>query len=237
MAPPRRLIWLFDIDGTLLLTDGAAREAFSLAVRDVLGIEDDLRGIAFAGRIEPQILADIFARHGVAHDPERVQRFWDSVVDNIGRTLTPGRGRVLAGVHDLLDAVTEEPGWVPSLLTGNMTRMALAKLEHYGLAGRFAFGAFGEQAADRDALARLAVARARELYGVSPGQCLVVGDTEHDVGCARAAGARVVAVATGYTPRATLAAAAPDLLLDHLGDTTRLVAWARALVNGGIATG
>jgi phosphoglycolate phosphatase-like HAD superfamily hydrolase len=236
MAPGSDLVWLFDIDGTLIRTDGAAQEAFSLAVREVLGIEDDLRGIAFAGRIEPQILGDILDRHRVAHDPALVERFWDAVIRHIATTLRPGRGRVLAGVHALLDVVEREPGWVPALLTGNMTRMAGAKLAHFGLDGRFAFGAFGEQAADRDQLARQAVAQAGARYGVPPRRCVVVGDTEHDVRCARAAGARVVAVATGTTARAVLAVAAPDLLLDHLGDTAAVVSWARGLVSDGIAS-
>ena len=53
---PARLAWLFDVDGTLLLTEGAAREAFACAVRDHLGVADDLQDIGFAGRIEPLIL-------------------------------------------------------------------------------------------------------------------------------------------------------------------------------------
>ena len=53
MNPPgaRALVWLFDIDGTLLLTQGAGRDALSLALRDQFGVEDDLSGIPFAGPI------------------------------------------------------------------------------------------------------------------------------------------------------------------------------------------
>lgn len=75
--------------------------------------------------------------------------------------------------------------------------MARIKLGHFGIAGRFAFGAYGEQAPDRNALARAAVARVEREHGIAPGRCIVVGDTEHDITCTRAAGARVVAVATG----------------------------------------
>src|SRR5438477_6854132 len=111
--------------------------------------------------------------------------------------LRPGRGRVLDGVHRLLDAIAAEPEWVAGLLTGNMTQMARIKLGHYGLWDRFAFGAFGEMAPDRDALARDLALRIRRDYGLPPQRCIVVGDTEHDVACARAAGMRVIAVATG----------------------------------------
>ena len=108
---------------------------------------------------------------------------------------------------------------------------------HFGLSGRFAFGAFGEEAEDRDRLACVAVARAAERYGVPAERCVVVGDTEHDIACARAAGARVVAVATGTRSREVLAAHAPDLLLDDLRDVAGLLEWARSLERDGAMEG
>lgn len=217
------------MDGTLILTKGASRQAFSLAVRDRLGVDDDLRDIAFAGRTEPLILADILAQHGVRLDLEDEARFWDRVFSRMREELRPGRGRVLAGVPALLDALDPEPGWAIGLLTGNMTQMARIKLGHYGLWGRFAFGAFGEMAADRDALARDLAARLQRERGIPPERCIVVGDTEHDIACARAAGMRVIAVATGVRPREVLAAHAPDLLLDTLSATGELVEWGRGV--------
>lgn len=229
MSTGHRLVWLFDVDGTLLLTDGAAREAFSFAVRERLGVEDELRDIAFAGRTDPLILADILSKHGLRPLDGEAPRFWETAYARMETLLTPGRGRLLPGVLALLAAVEEEPGWVAALLTGNTTGMARIKLGHFGIAGRFAFGAFGEEADDRNALARVAVERARERYGVPPERCIVVGDTEHDIACARAAGARVVAVATGIRDRATLAAHEPDLLLDDLSDAGRCLEFARSV--------
>jgi FMN phosphatase YigB (HAD superfamily) len=78
MASSTRLAWLFDVDGTLLLTEGAAREAFACAVRDHLGVGDDLQDIGFAGRIEPLILRDILRKHGRSLDCAEEARFWDS---------------------------------------------------------------------------------------------------------------------------------------------------------------
>jgi phosphoglycolate phosphatase len=224
-----RLVWLFDIDGTLLLTDGAAREAFSFALQESLGVEDDLRDIAFAGRTDPLILRDILGKHGRVFRDGDEARFWTATYERMDVLLTPGRGRLLPGVSTLLAEVDQEPEWVSALLTGNTTGMARIKLGHFGIAERFAFGAFGEEAADRNALARVAVARAFDRYGAPPERCVVVGDTEHDIACARAAGAHVVAVATGVRDRATLAAFRPDLLLDDLSDVSACLDWARAL--------
>jgi phosphoglycolate phosphatase-like HAD superfamily hydrolase len=227
MVRPARLVWLFDVDGTLLLTDGAAREAFAASLSECLGIEDDLRDIAFAGRTDPLILGDILTRHDRSISAEEARRFWKMTYATMTRLLAPGRGGLLPGVPALLAAVESEPDWVSALLTGNTTGMARVKLGHYGIAGRFAFGAFGEEAADRNALACLAAKRAAERYGVPARRCIVVGDTEHDIACARAAGARVVAVATGTRDRETLASHEPDLLLDDLSEPQECLRWAR----------
>jgi phosphoglycolate phosphatase len=135
----------------------------------------------------------------------------------------------MPGILQLLDRIAAEPGWVMGLLTGNMTQMARIKLGHFGLDGRFAFGGFGEMAADRDALACALVRRVGREHGVPARRCVVVGDTVHDIACARAAGARVVAVATGGTDLGTLAAAAPDLLLDDLQEADAIMRWAGAI--------
>jgi phosphoglycolate phosphatase-like HAD superfamily hydrolase len=225
---PASLVWLFDVDGTLLLTQGAGRDALSLALRDQFGVEDDLTGIPFAGRTDTLILADVLRRHGLDfHDGDR-ERFWDRVTAHMRALMDPPRGGLLPGVRSLLDTIGAEPGWVRALLTGNVGEMARIKLEAFGVYDAFAWGAFGDEAPDRNELAKLAVRRAAERHGVTPERCIVVGDTEHDIACARAAGARVVAVATGSQSMQVLAAHRPDLLLGNLDDAPALVEWGRA---------
>ena len=145
------------------------------------------------------------------------------------RVFHPGRGCLLPGVLALLDAVGREPEWGVALLTGNMTQMAHIKLRRFGIADRFALGAFGEEAADRNALACVAVSRVAARFGVPSERCVVVGDTVHDIECARAAGAHVIAVATGPSDRVALAAHEPDLVLDDLPETDRVIEWARGI--------
>jgi phosphoglycolate phosphatase len=224
-----RLAWLFDIDGTILLTEGASREAFVRALADQFGRQDDLRDIRFDGRTEPLILADVLAKHGIVFSDGQEPRFWNAVFDHMRLLLRPPRGHLLPGASDLIDRVAAEPAWVMGLLTGNMTEMARIKLTRFGLEDRFAFGAFGEQASDRDALARWIVDRIGREHGIPPERCLVIGDTEHDVACAKGASARSVAVATGTRTRAELEALEPDLVLDSLTESDRLLDWARSI--------
>jgi len=234
MSPPKarspyRLALLFDVDGTLLLTDGAAREAFSHAVARVLSVEDDLTDVPFAGRTEPLIVADILAKHGRSFGDGEEPMFWNAVFDRMRAIFGPDRGHLLPGVPELLEATEREPAWVQGLLTGNMTEMARIKLARFSIAERFRFGAFGEEAPDRNALARLAVGRVGERYGIPPHRCIVIGDTVHDVECARAAAARAVAVATGSSTLETLERTGPDLLLRDLTLRAPLLAWMRSV--------
>ncbi|HTR96967.1 MAG TPA: HAD hydrolase-like protein [Candidatus Acidoferrales bacterium] len=225
-----RLVWLFDVDGTLLLTEGAGRMAIAAALRECFGVDDDLRGIAMAGRTDPLIVADALVAHGLppGGDGSR-EALWRSILAHARTLMDPPRGALLPGVAELLARIEARPGEVLALLTGNVREMARIKLAAFGIEARFAFGAFGDEAPDRNALARVAVRRAAERCGVAPSACVVVGDTEHDIACARAAGARAVAVATGGRSRAELAAHEPDLLLDDLRDADALLGWAASL--------
>lgn len=223
-----RLVWLFDVDGTLIRTTGS-REAFRVATRLLTGNDDTLEGVPFAGRTDPLILADIMVRHGRTLTEVETERFWQVARTVMEGALAEGRGQVLPGVLPLLEAIAREPSWVPALLTGNTGAMARLKLGHFGLADAFAYGAFGDEAANRDALACRAVAEVEHRWGVPAERCVIVGDTELDIACARAAGAKVVAVTTGTRSRAELAAHRPDLLLDDLSDPAPLLDWARAL--------
>lgn len=227
--PDRAIAWLFDVDGTLVHTEGAGRDALEAAFLGLFGVPRALDGVPLAGRTDPLIVGDALARHGRAFVDGQADRFWADAALHLERLMSPPRGHVLPGVHAALDAIALEPGHVLGLLTGNMPALAKLKLGAFGLHERFAFGAFGSDGPLRDDMARAAVARAAERWGVPPPRCIVVGDTELDIACARAAGARVVAVATGGRTREQLAPHAPDLLLDDLSDAPALLAWARAL--------
>jgi phosphoglycolate phosphatase-like HAD superfamily hydrolase len=106
------------------------------------------------------------------------------------------------------------------VLTGNVRRGAQTKLAHHGLWDFFAFGAYGDDSEIRDELGPHALRRAREHCGVdfAAERVWIIGDTAHDIACARAIGARVLAVATGGHSLEALAAHRPDALLPDLTD-------------------
>jgi len=117
-----------------------------------------------------------------------------------------------------------------ALLTGNVSRGAQVKLEHYGVWHFFEFGAFADDHHDRNQLGAFAQARAREKHGVAfnADQIDVIGDTPRDIACGKAFGARTIAIATGSWPRSELAAHHPDFLfeaLSNVDEVMRVLGW------------
>ena len=96
------------------------------------------------------------------------------------------------------------------------------KLTHFDLWHEFAWGAFGETHEARDDVAQHALELARDKLGadLNPADLLVIGDTERDIQCARAIGARVLAVATGMESMDELAGHQPDFLVEDLTKIT-----------------
>jgi phosphoglycolate phosphatase-like HAD superfamily hydrolase len=222
---------LFDIDGTLLRTRGAGREALDEAFRIVLGWHEATEGVPIAGGTDGGIVRGVAARFGVrwAHgepppfDIAAVQRTYLAALAR--RLGDPGRVALCPGVREVLRALDGRAH--VGLLTGNWRVGAALKLGAVGIdLDRFGIGAFGDDAVDRDGLVPIARARAVDA-GVPHRRIIVVGDTAADVSCARAGGAVAVAVETGFASPGELAKAAPDLLLP---DLARGLGWLLALV-------
>ena len=154
-------------------------------------------------------------RAGLSMPADAAPRLHDRYVGHLRRILAarPGRAKLLPGLPQALAQTA--PIAVNALLTGNWRAGAEAKLGAVGLWEQFRFGAFADDAADRNALVPIARRRAQD-HGVTPGRVIVIGDTPHDVACARAGGAVAVAVCTGWSSREELQACGPDLLIEDL---------------------
>ena len=218
--PRHTKLLLFDIDGTLLLSGGAGLRALNQAFLQLFGAANAFDGIPVAGRTDPLLLHDATARVGITLDTVQRQRFHDRYRDLLEvEILKPGpRKGLMPGVEELLRQVHHQPELCVGLLTGNFARAGRIKLKHFGSWTFFVCGAYGDDAAERDDLVPVAVDRARTAGAVvhSPAHVVVIGDTPLDIRCARAAGARSIAVATGSFDVKTLhrkgaTAVRPDL--------------------------
>ena len=195
-------IVLFDIDGTLIRTGRAGSRAMNRAFDDLFGIAGAFDGIEMAGRTDRWILDDAAARASVDLSGDNFERFRDRYfacrLD--GRVPRPQRKGVCFQVcTGFSTRSTRREMYFSALLTGNCEEGARIKLEHFDLWKFFRCGAFGDDVTDRNHLFDIALHRAEACGAprVQPSDVVVVGDTVLDVACAKAAGARSVAVATG----------------------------------------
>src|SRR5437879_7746228 len=148
----------------------------------------------------------------------KVSAFVDSDVHVLSLELPRRKGKLLPGVLKLLEKLKSRSHLVLALLTGNVSRGARLKLEHYGVWHFFEFGAFADDHRDRNQLGRFARARAKEKHGreFAASEIDVIGDTPRDIACGKALGARTIAVTTGRRSRDELAKYQPNFLIDTL---------------------
>jgi phosphoglycolate phosphatase len=209
---------LFDIDGTLLASGGAGKAALELALTEEFGISLRVQ-IPYSGRTDRAIARDLLRCHEIDDTTENWQKLRTGYLARLPDSLNRHHGRVLPGILALLHELQRRGDIALGLLTGNVHAGARVKLGHYGLFEHFAFGGFGDLHFDRDDVAREALAQARTHLGpqMTPDRIWVIGATPLDVRCARAIGAKVLAVATSMDQ---LEEAAPDLALSDLADSS-----------------
>jgi phosphoglycolate phosphatase len=213
------IICLFDIDGTLLASGGAGKAALESAFCDEFSVA--LRHqVPYSGRTDRAIIRDLLRLHDIDYTVENRDRLFAGYLQRLPDRLVRNQGRVLPGMLELLQSLRQRDDIAIGLLTGNLRAGAKVKLGHFGIYDHFAFGGFGDHHYDRDDVAReaLQAAHAHTASTIPGDRVWVIGDTPLDVQCARAIGARVVAVATGVHSVEQLQATSPDLTLADFAD-------------------
>jgi phosphoglycolate phosphatase-like HAD superfamily hydrolase len=197
----------------------------ALAFEELFAIPDAFRGIPMPGRTDAWILSDAAAAHRIPRDSPTLARFPDVYLRHLHVELekpapSGARKGVMPGVRVLLDALDDRDDVFLALLTGNYEPAARVKLERFDLWRYFRCGAFGDDAPDRNGLLPRAIDRVHACGGprVAAGEVVVIGDTPLDVACARAGGARSIAVATGGHNVDELRSAGADCVFEDLSD-------------------
>lgn len=220
---------LFDIDGTLLSSEGAGMRAMRVALTALFGTTGDPT-YRYDGKTDKQIVRESMRLAGVRDEviTERMDAVMELYLSNLFAVLDrPDHGSfLLPGVAELLDAVEAHDEIVLALLTGNVERGAARKLRSVGVdPTRFQFGAFGSDHEHRPELPAIARARASAALQreVSGAECVIIGDTPNDVACSRPIGGRAIAVATGSYDVMALRACEPEAVFADLTDTDAVI--------------
>ena len=210
---------LFDIDGTLVRTGGAGVKAFARAFQTEFGLNDGAEKLKFAGRTDVSLVREFFSHHGITPDQSHFDRYFETYLFWLKEMILDCRGGICPGVRELLKDLRalDTPPQI-GLLTGNIRRGAEVKLRHYQLWDEFSFGGFADDHEERDCIAAAAKERGEAILKTKlrGEEVLVIGDTPLDIRCARAIGAKVLAVATGGSTIADLEPHKPDLLVQDL---------------------
>jgi phosphoglycolate phosphatase-like HAD superfamily hydrolase len=220
---------LFDIDGTLMLSGGAGFRAMDRAIEARYGIVDATEGILPDGKTDGLILREVLRVRGLAAADEdaAVAELMTAYEPLLAEEMSDSPARLMPGVVELLEAISEIDGVMLGVLTGNFEEAARIKLGRLDLNRFFAFGAFGSDHEERDLLPPVAVARAEEHAGRRIGlgrHVLIIGDTPRDVACALANGATAVGVASHRFSVDELATAGAHIVFPNLEDTAGVVA-------------
>jgi len=211
--------YLFDIDGTLLLSrDRVHVDSFAASVQRITGFEVTLAGIVLHGSTDTAILRE--ACHQAGIPPDVLESRTAAILEAMCASVAEQRHSMdlvrMPGVEDALRHLADR-GALLGVATGNLEIIGWIKVEQAGLREWFRFGGFSDQFPVRSELIAHAAVKARALAGPLARVC-VVGDTPRDIEAAQANALPVIAVATGRYTVAELLAFHPEVCATSLAD-------------------
>lgn len=204
----------FDIDGTLLSTQGAGGRSFRKAVFSLFKKDLDWSSISMAGCLDTGIFKEVLSALKMPYSDDLWQEFHSYYLKFLESEIKDTSAWVIfEGVLDLLERSISPK---PLLITGNVKEGAFFKLKAASLDQYFdwdssVFGDEGEH--KRDELA--------EVYIKKNGADhipVIIGDTPNDIRLAKLLNGVSVAVSTGIFKNDELSKYQADYLLDSLKD-------------------
>jgi phosphoglycolate phosphatase-like HAD superfamily hydrolase len=203
--------YLFDIDGTLLLSpDRTHRYALHRAMLDVFGVETTIDGIPYHGKTDPGILRAALQRMKIpgAMIDARMKEALEVVRRDATEKADRFKPNVLPGIREILELLRDD-GKLLGVTSGNLEVVGWLKIKAAGLRDFFAFGCFADDRELREHIFEKGMTEVRERLGSDASVCFV-GDTPEDVRAAQKVGGRIIAVGTGIFKREDLLSHGPD---------------------------
>lgn len=208
---PNADVYLFDIDGTLLVTrDLVHWNALHQAMLEVYGVDTNIEGIPYHGKTDVAILRAALERAGVSSETfsQNLSAALRVVCREVSANAQGLRAEVCPGIVEFVGNLRSE-GKLIGIASGNLEEVGWHKVRAAGFRNFFSFGSFGDRCERRVEIFQHAVDQARKLAGNAAEVCFV-GDTPDDILAAQAVQARIIAVCTGSFPYYQLAGFKPD---------------------------
>jgi len=218
---------LFDVDGTLIHSGGAATRAINKAFENINGVQNAMDGIRADGKTDPLILREMYNKHlGRDFMADEAEKIYKEYIIFLREEITKTASfTIINGIENTLESVSEKVDVILGIASGNIEEGAQIKLRHSGLESYFKFGAFGSDSENREVLIRIAIQRGSKLYneGRNYSEVFVIGDTPMDIIHGQAAGAKVLSVATGSYSLGELRKYNPDYSIENYDDIESVV--------------
>jgi len=218
------ILTLFDIDGTLVRGARCHYQAFVESVKRFYGLEEDISGINYAGKTDPQILREVLELSGLKE--EEFKNNFKDCLDFMAKfylqNVNKENVRALDGTNELLKELQREKVLL-GLVTGNLKPIAYAKLGRVGFDSYFPFGGFGSDYAERYLLVKKALGLAQSQFGFEGNSVFIIGDTPRDVEAAQSFDITTIAVATGRYSSNELEDCGADYVLENLRDLKKIL--------------
>ena len=205
-----KLFW--DIDGTLLRTNGAAAFPFAKAVSEYAGAEVIIDRKKLSGFTDYEIALSLLSSIGITTSLGNITLILESYAEKLPTSLNHGVVEKIGQIEQVLESILEIPEIEIAVGTGNFLSGAKIKLNHVGLMNYFddtnLFCA-SENHWSRDLIINDAKnSLATDQIGI------VIGDSPKDILSAKASSLKSIAVATGAHSSVELAKYVPNLILN-----------------------
>ncbi|MFC1668930.1 HAD family hydrolase [Spirochaetota bacterium] len=213
---------LFDIDGTIIRAHGAGKASIIKATIDTFGTVGIMEKVNFQGKTDPKILYESLTGNGITREiidlninklKKNYFKYLRSEIKKSGVTLMPG-------IKNILPTLSTDKNIMLGLLTGNFSESAKIKLSSHNLNKYFKVGIFGDDTAERNEMPFIAQKKicANFSIDIDFSNMVIIGDTVHDIECAKKSGAISISVGTGWTEKSILLSHNPHYYFDDFSD-------------------
>ncbi len=218
----KKIILLFDIDGTLLHTGGIGQKSIEESFEELYGVKINIKRGTFAGKTDHIIYTELTKKYGLKPELGKFKKIY---FKRLEKKLAEKKNlKPLPGIHEFCSTLVENEKFFLSLLTGNWRRGALLKIKYFGLKKFFNTGIFGDGISDRNILGKIA----KDTFKNSK-KIVIIGDTPSDIMCANSNGLISIAVATGPFDIEELRKYNPHLLLENFKNQEKILKFLREM--------
>ena len=209
-SPNFKLFW--DIDGTLLRTNGAAAKPFALAASELIGKEIIIDRKQMSGLTDYEIAKKLLESSNKKIDLKKISRMLDVYCELLPESLKVGNVEKVGKISETLEILSGIKTIKISIGTGNCLSGLNVKLSHVELLHFFDLDDIF-YASEINWSRELIMEQAFKSLGLDQ-VGIVIGDSPRDIEVAKKSKLKVVAVTSGAHTKNELMAHGPDAILD-----------------------